>query len=130
MHLGLGEEGGVVDGDDDGPADAQRHRVMRRGDDVGFDLLGDEREPGLLPGEPCRTVGDCRRTRHHRGLRSEPPVALSIRSLAHHSEVCIHHAEGGNQAVDIATYAATVCGDRGGVHEHPWIHDSPDGGVA
>ena len=29
VHVGLGEEGGVMNGDDDGAPDPQRHRVMR-----------------------------------------------------------------------------------------------------
>ena len=61
VHLGLGEERGVVDRDDDRDAAAQRHRVVRRVQDVGADLRGHERQAGLLPRQPGRAVRDRRR---------------------------------------------------------------------
>ena len=41
-----------------GTAGAQRHRVVRRVDDLGGELLGDQRQAGLLPGQPGRPVRD------------------------------------------------------------------------
>jgi hypothetical protein len=58
VDLGLREPRRVVDRYNDRPADTQRKRVVRRVQDVGLDLLRDQRQAGLLPGEPGRAVGD------------------------------------------------------------------------
>ena len=63
VQLGLGEERDVVHGDHHRHRRVQRHRVVRRVDEVGADLLGDQRQPGLLPGQPGRPVRDRRRAR-------------------------------------------------------------------
>ncbi len=56
--LRLGEERRVVDGDRHRAAGPQRAGVERRVQHVGADLLGEQRQAGLLPGEPRRPVGD------------------------------------------------------------------------
>ena len=125
VHVGLGEEGGVMNGDDDRAADPQRHRVVRRMHHFGVDLLGHEREPGLLPRQARRPVGNGRRAGNDRRLRGEPAVALSIGALTDDGQIGVCFTEGGNQAVDVATNAPAVCWNRGGVHEHPGAHGSP-----
>ena len=91
----------------------------------GIHLLSDEREAGLLPRQARRAVRDGGRARYDRRLWGEAAVALSVGTLTHDGQVGICLAEGGDQAIDVATDTPTVCWDRGGVDEHPGAHGSP-----
>ena len=85
--LRLGEERRVVHRDRDRAADAQRARVERRVQHLGADLLGEQRQAGLLPGEPGRAVrGGRRRGDDPRGGKLAG-VALRVGALAHHRDV-------------------------------------------
>ena len=65
----------------------QRHRVVRRVQDVGADLLGDQRQAGLLPGQPGRPVRDRGRAGDDLGVRRQPGVPLRVGALADDGEV-------------------------------------------
>ena len=92
---------------------AQRHRVVRRVDDLGVDLLGDERQPGLLPGEPRGPVRDGGRGGDDLGGGVELAEPLRVRALADDREVSAGVAESTYEAVDVTTDPAPVRGHRG-----------------
>jgi len=85
--------------------------------DLGAQLLGDQRETGLLPRKAGGTVRDGGRSGHHRGVRSHPAVALGIGPLGRDREIGTGKGEGLDEAVHIATDTASVSGNSGGVDE-------------
>ena len=96
---------------------------MRRVNDLGSKLLGDQREPGLLPRQPGRTVRDRSRSGNHHGLWRDQRVTLGIGTLADDGEIGTGTAECGEQAVDVAPNAPTVGGDGGRVDQHSGGHE-------
>ena len=118
VQLGLGDERDVVHGHHHRHRRVQRHRVVGRVDQRGVGLLGDQRQAGLLPGQPGRPVRDRRRSGDHLGAGRDPREPLGVRALAHDHEVLAGLPEAADQPVDVATDAATVCGHGGRVDEH------------
>jgi len=118
VHVRLGEEGRVVDGDDDRLSRPQRHRVVRRVQHVGVDLLDDQRQPGLLPGQPGRPVRDRRRSGHDRGVRCHPGEPFGIGSLAGNGEIGLRDAQRRDQSVDVPSHSTAVGGDGRRIDEH------------
>ena len=118
--LRLGEERRVVDGDRHRAAGPQRARVERRVQHLGADLLGEQRQAGLLPGEPGRAVRDRGRAGDDLGAGQHPAVTLRVGALATtaRSAVRADPAERAEQAVDVAADTASVGGDTRGVDEH------------
>jgi hypothetical protein len=55
--------------------------------DLGADLLGDQRQTGLLPGEPGRAVRDGSRAGDDLGVGRHPAVALGIGTLTGDGEI-------------------------------------------
>ena len=105
VRVRLGEERQIVDRDHHRHAGAERHRVVRHVQDVRADLLGHQRQPGLLPGQPGGPVGDRGRAGHDAGVGHQPPVPLLVVPLAGHGEVGPRLAEGDHQAVHVAAQA-------------------------
>ena len=86
--LRLGEERRVVHGDRDRAAGAQRAGVERRVQHLGADLLGEQRQAGLLPGQPGRAVRQRPPARRApRRPAATARVTLHVGALAHHREV-------------------------------------------
>ena len=106
-----------MDGDDDGPAGAQRHRVVRGVHDLRVDGLGDQRQAGLLPGEAGGAVRDRGRAGDDGGGRRHPAVPLGVGALAHDGQVGAPAGERRDEAVDVPPDAAAVGGDGGRVDE-------------
>ena len=123
VRVRLGEEGQVMHGDHDGLVRPQRHRVMRGVDDVRVDLLGHQRQPALLPGQPGWPVRDSRGSRHHPGVWHEPPVSLLICPLAGHRQVGSGRIQRTDQAVYIAAQRTAVGRHRSRVNQHTRCHD-------
>jgi hypothetical protein len=86
-------------------------------DDVGVDLLRDERQTGLLPGQARGAVRDRGRTRDDLGVRVEAAQPLGVRALADDREVRTRRAESSDEAVDVAPDASPVRGDSGRVQQ-------------
>ena len=105
VRVRLGEERQVVHGHHDGHAGAQRHRVVRRVDDVGADLLRDERQPALLPGQPGRPVRDGGGAATILGAGHQPPVPLLVGALAGHGQVGPGRPQGAHQTVNVTADA-------------------------
>ncbi len=93
VEIGLAEERRVVDRRDDRAARTHRHRVVRRVNDVRTDVFGDERQPGLLPGDARGSVRERRRPGYDLPGGHQPAVPLGVDPLAHHSEVGVHLRE-------------------------------------
>ncbi len=87
------------------------------------DLLGDQRQAALLPGQPGGPVGDGRRRGHDLGAGYQPPVALLVGSLAGHGQIGAGRAQGGDQTVYVPAVRAAIRGDRGRVNENTRRHD-------
>ncbi len=85
---------------------------------LGADLLGQQRQPGLLPGQPRRSMADRGRRRKHVGVGHQSLVPLRVRTQAHHRKVGSTAAEGSEQAIDVAADATAVCWDAGRVDQH------------
>jgi len=87
---------------------------------LGPDLLGEQRQAGLLPGEARGPVRDRRRAGDDLGVDQHPSVTLRIRTLRHHGEVQAvgsENAEGAEEAVDVSADTTPVGGDARGVDE-------------
>ena len=123
VRVRLGEVRQVVDGRDHGHAGPQRHGVVRCVQDVGVDLLGDEWEAGLLPGEPRGPVRDRGRASHDGRFRHEPAVPLFVIALGRHREVRSGCAQRGDQAIHVPAQRATVRRHGGRVNQHPRCHE-------
>ena len=119
VEVGLAEEGGVVNRRDDRPTRTHRHRVVRRVDHRGADVLGDQRQAGLLPGDARGAVRQRRRAGHDLGAGHQPAVALGIDALADDREIGVARGQRSQQTVDVAPKAAPVGRNSSGVDEHP-----------
>ena len=87
---------------------------------VGADLLRDQRQPGLLPGQPGRAVRDGRRPGDDLGVAGEPVEPLGVGPLADDDEVLARRPQqGADQTVDVAPDPTAVGGHSGRVEEHP-----------
>jgi hypothetical protein len=84
-------------------------------DDLGPDLLRDQREAGLLPGQPGRPVRDRGGTGDDPSLRDQPSVPFGVGALAHDREFCAGTPQRREQAFDVAPDATSIGGDRSGV---------------
>src|SRR6266542_6564547 len=82
VQFWIGEEGEVVYRHRAGHAGAQWDRVVRRMDHSRADLLRDEGQPALFPGEPRRPVRDGCRPRDDARIGRELAVPLLVRALA------------------------------------------------
>ena len=108
-----------------GRPDPQRHRVVRRVDDLGLDLLATSGRP------VCSQASRAGRWAIAAGpgtivaLRRQPRVALGVGPLADDREVGVAPHQRRDQAVDVAADAATVSRDGGCVDEHAGIHSAP-----
>src|SRR5215469_3580499 len=123
MLVGVGEERYVVDGHHGRPAGPRWHGVVRHVDDVGGYLLGYERKPAVLPGEPRGPACERGRPRDNQRARREPPVAFLVRALADDRQVGASRAEGTNQAINVAANRPAVGRDVGRVNQYPKCHN-------
>jgi hypothetical protein len=117
VQLGLGEERDVVQRDHDRHRCVQRHRVVGRVDEVGIDLLGHQRQPGLLPRQPRRAVRDGGRPGHDLGVAGDAGEPLRVRPLADDHEVLAGRRQRADQPVDVAPDPSPVGRHRGRVEE-------------
>ena len=129
VQLGLGEEGRVVQRDDDRDAAAQRHRVVRRVQDAARRPAGDQRQPGLLPRQPGRPVRDRPPGRATTSaLAARRRVALGVGALARRSRGRPRAAASADeQPVDVAPDAAPVGGDGGRVDQDAQVTAASQG---
>jgi hypothetical protein len=112
-----------VNGDDNGDADPQRHRVVRRVDDLSGELLGDQRQTGLLPRQPSRTMRNGGRAWDHDGLGRHRGVALGVCALTDDGKVGTGGAKCRKKAVDVPPNPTSVGGDSGRVDQHSGGHE-------
>jgi hypothetical protein len=109
----VAEERGVVEGDDAATTAQQRHRVVRRVDDVDAEAAGQEREAELLPGEAdggAPESGGGAVDDRVGGVSLEP---VGLRSGLHHDvQLDAAGAERFDESGDVATDTAEVVGDR------------------
>ena len=77
-------------------------------DDVGVDLLGDQRQAALLPGQPGRPVRDRSRPGDDARTRDQPAIPFFVSPLAGHRKVGARRFKGNHQPVDVAAKGAAV----------------------
>jgi hypothetical protein len=82
---------------------------------LGADLLGQQRQAGLLPGQPGRAVRGGGRRRDDAGGGQFTRVALGIGALAHDRDVGARSGQCAQQPVDVPADAAPVGRDTRGV---------------
>ncbi len=123
VQRGLGEVGQVVDGDHGRGRRAQRHGVVRRVYHVRVHLLRDQRQAGLLPGQPGRAVRDRGRAGHDVRSGDEPGVPLLVGALTGHRQVRARSLERGYQPIDVAAERAAVGRNGGRVNKNTRRHN-------
>ena len=112
VRLRVGEERGVVEGDDHGHLVQGREGVVGRVQDIGTEPVNECRQPRLLPGHPGAA-------RLH-GLRDREEVSPGhlggevrhVPLLDGHGQVDAAGDELGDQVVDIAPHASEISRDR------------------
>ena len=77
---------------------------------LGADLLGEQRQAGLLPGQPGRPVRDRAGPGDDPRVRRERGVALRIGALADDGQVGVRAVQRAEQAVDISAHAPRSAG--------------------
>ena len=122
VRVGVGEERQVVDGHHGRGAGPQRHRVVRRVDHLGSDLLGHQRQAALLPGQPGGPVRDRGGRGDHAGAGHEAAVAFLVGPLADEGQIGSRRLQGADQSVDVAPDGAAVSGHCGRVDKHTRRH--------
>ena len=105
-----------------GSAGPQRHRVVRRVDHLGADLLGHQRQAALLPGQPGGPVRDRGGRGDHACAGHKAAVALLVGPLAGDGEIGSRRLQGADQSVDVAPDGAAVSGHGGRVDKHTRRH--------
>ena len=121
MRLRVGEERGVVEGDDHGHLVQGREGVVGRVQDIGTEPVNECRQPRLLPGHPGAA-------RLH-GLRDREEVSPGhlggevrhVPLLDGHGQVDAAGDELGDQVVDIAPHASEISRDRRRIKKN--LHD-------
>ena len=126
----VGEEGGVVQGDDDGHAGRHRHRVVRRVDDVDRQPPGQPRQRRLLPGQPGRPAGQLFGDRHDAAARGQGGEDVRVGVLADHRQRRAVRVQRGRQVVHVPADPTTLGGDGGRVQQHPRLGPHPPPFVA
>jgi hypothetical protein len=86
-------------------------------DDLGVDLLRDQRQPGLLPRQAGGAVRDGGGTGDDLSRGVELAEPLGVRALADDCEVGTGVAQSTDEAVDVTTDTTPVRGDRGRVQQ-------------
>ena len=90
---------------------------------TGLDLLGDQRQAALLPGQPGRPVRDGGRPGDNPGVRHQPAVSFLVCPLAGNGEIGPGRIQRADQAIHITAQRTAVGRHRSRVNQHTRRHD-------
>ena len=93
-------------------------------DHASADVLGDQREAGLLPRDARGAIRKRGRPGYDLGGRHQPAVSLDVDPLADHGEIDVFRGKCRKQTVDVPAEATPVGGNGSGVDENTWRHDA------